>query len=157
VAPLEQFSDGRFVQSQAKLQGYYPISRNTQFVGRIEAGIIDGSINVPATYLFRAGGDQSVRGYSFQSLGIDNGEAVLGGRVLLTGSTEVIQWLTKSWGGAAFVDFGNAAKRWGDYEAVYGYGLGVRWRSPVGPVGLDIAYGEKTEQYRMHFNLGVSF
>lgn len=157
VAPLEQFSDGRFVQSQAKLQGYYPISRNTQFIGRIEAGMINGSINVPATYLFRAGGDQSVRGYSFQSLGIDNGEAVLGGRVLLTGSTEVIQWLTKSWGGAAFVDFGNAAKRWGDYEAVYGYGLGARWRSPVGPVGLDIAYGEKTEQYRMHFNLGVSF
>ncbi len=157
VAPLDQFSDGRFVQSQAKLQGYYPISRNTQFIGRIEAGMINGSINVPATYLFRAGGDQSVRGYSFQSLGIDNGEAVLGGRVLLTGSTEVIQWLTKSWGGAAFVDFGNAAKRWGDYEAVYGYGLGVRWRSPVGPVGLDIAYGEKAEQYRMHFNLGVSF
>lgn len=156
-APLEQFSDGRFIQSQAKLQTYYPISRNTQLISRIEAGMVSGSTSVPATYLFRAGGDQSVRGYAFQSLGIDNGNAVLGGRVLLTGSTEIIQWLTKSWGAAAFLDFGNAANTWQDYEAAYGYGLGVRWRSPVGPVGLDIAYGEKTDEYRLHFNLGVSF
>jgi len=157
VAPFEQLSDGRFIQSQAKFQVYYPIAKKTQFIGRIEAGMVNGSTSVPATYLFRAGGDQSVRGYGFQSLGIDSGDAVLGGRVMLTGSTEVIQWLTKSWGAAAFVDFGNAANSWDEYEAVYGYGLGVRWRSPVGPVGLDVAYGEKTGDYRLHFNLGVSF
>lgn len=157
VAPIERLSDGRFLQSQAKLQGFYPLGDKTQFLGRLEVGLISGSMSVPATYLFRAGGDQSVRGYAFQSLGIKEGDAILGGRVLLTGSTEIVQWLTTSWGAAAFVDFGNAANDWRDYEPAYGYGLGVRWRSPVGPVGADIAYGEETKDYRLHFNLGVSF
>lgn len=157
VAPIERLSDGRFLQSQAKLQGFYPLGEKTQFLGRLEVGLVSGSMSVPATYLFRAGGDQSVRGYAFQSLGIKEGDAILGGRVLLTGSTEIVQWLTSSWGAAAFVDFGNAANDWRDYEPAYGYGLGVRWRSPVGPVGVDIAYGEETKDYRLHFNLGVSF
>lgn len=157
VAPIERLSDGRFLQSQAKLQGFYPLGEKTQFLGRLEVGLVSGSMSVPATYLFRAGGDQSVRGYAFQSLGVKEGDAVLGGRVLLTGSTEIVQWLTSSWGAAAFVDFGNAANDWRDYKPAYGYGLGVRWRSPVGPVGADIAYGEETKDYRLHFNLGVSF
>jgi translocation and assembly module TamA len=157
VAPIERLSDGRFLQSQAKLQGFYPLGEKTQFLGRLEVGLVSGSMSVPATYLFRAGGDQSVRGYAFQSLGVQEGDAVLGGRVLLTGSTEIVQWLTSSWGAAAFVDFGNAANDWRDYEPAYGYGLGVRWRSPVGPVGADIAYGEETKDYRLHFNLRVSF
>lgn len=156
-APLEEFSDGRFLQSQAKIQTYYRLAKNTQFIGRLEAGMVTGSQSVPATYLFRAGGDQSVRGYNFQSLGIDNGDAVLGGRVLLTGSTELVQWLTPAWGAALFVDFGNAAQRWSDYEPAYGYGIGARWKSPVGPVGVDVAYGEKVDEYHLHFNLGVSF
>ncbi|OYY50668.1 MAG: outer membrane protein assembly factor [Methylophilaceae bacterium 17-44-8] len=157
VAPIERLSDGRFLQSQAKLQGFYPLSDSTQFLGRLEVGLVSGSMSVPATYLFRAGGDQSVRGYGFQSLGVKDGDATLGGRVLLVGSTEVVQWLTNAWGAAAFIDFGNAANSWRDYEPAYGYGLGVRWKSPVGPVGADIAYGEATKDYRLHFNLGVSF
>ena len=157
AAPLERLSDGRFLQSQAKVQGFYPLGEKTQFLGRLEVGLVSGSMSVPATYLFRAGGDQSVRGYSFQSLGVQEGDAILGGRVLLTGSTEIVQWFTSSWGAAAFVDFGNAANSWRDYEPAYGYGLGVRWKSPVGPVGADIAYGEETKDYRLHFNLGVSF
>lgn len=157
VAPIERLSDGRFLQSQAKLQGFYPLGDKTQFLGRLEVGLVSGSLSVPATYLFRAGGDQSVRGYAFQSLGVQEGDAILGGRVLLTGSTEIVQWVTSSWGAAAFVDFGNAANDWRDYKPAYGYGLGVRWRSPVGPVGADIAYGEETKDYRLHFNLGVSF
>ena len=157
VAPIERLSDGRFLQSQAKVQGFYPLGENTQFLGRLEVGVVSGSMSVPATYLFRAGGDQSVRGYGFQSLGVKDGDAILGGRVLLTGSTEIVQWLTPAWGAAAFIDFGNAANSWRDYDPAYGYGLGVRWRSPVGPVGVDIAYGEETKDYRLHFNLGVSF
>ncbi|HEY0561835.1 MAG TPA: BamA/TamA family outer membrane protein [Methylophilus sp.] len=157
LAPFEKLSDGRFLQSQAKLQTFYPLGDNTQFLGRIEVGMVTGSDSVPATYLFRAGGDQSVRGYGFQALGINTGNAIVGGRVLLTGSTELVQWLTPAWGVAAFVDFGNAANSWKDYKPAFGYGLGARWRSPVGPVGADIAYGAETKDVRLHFNLGVSF
>ena len=40
---------------------------------------------------------------------------------------------------------------------VYGYGLGVRWKSPLGPIGADIAYGQEVDDYRLHFNIGVAF
>lgn len=157
LAPLDKLSDGRFLQSQARLQAFYPLTQSTQWLGRIEVGIVTGARSVPATYLFRAGGDQSVRGYAFQSLGVKEADAIVGGRVLLTGSTEVVQWLTTSWGAAMFVDFGNAANSWKDYDPVLGYGLGARWRSPIGPVGVDIAHGQETGEYRLHFNLGVNF
>jgi translocation and assembly module TamA len=158
LSPFEQISDGRFLQSQARAQVFYPLTSSTQWLGRLEVGSVTGSANnVPATYLFRAGGDQSVRGYAFQSLGVNEGGATIGGRVLLTGSSEVVQWLTPSWGAAVFVDFGNAANSWKDYDPVLGYGVGARFRSPIGPVGVDIAYGEETKEYRLHFNLGVNF
>lgn len=157
LAPLDKLSDGRFLQSQARLQAFYPLTQSTQWLGRIEVGTVTGARSVPATYLFRAGGDQSVRGYAFQSLGVKEADAIVGGRVLLTGSTEVVQWLTSSWGAAVFVDFGNAANSWKDYDPVLGYGLGARWRSPIGPVGVDIARGQETGEYRLHFNLGVNF
>lgn len=157
LAPLDKLSDGRFLQSQARLQAFYPLTQSTQWLGRIEVGSVTGARSVPATYLFRAGGDQSVRGYAFQSLGVKEADAIVGGRVLLTGSTEIVQWLTSSWGAAMFVDFGNAANSWKDYDPVLGYGLGARWRSPIGPVGVDIAHGQETGEYRLHFNLGVNF
>jgi translocation and assembly module TamA len=76
---------------------------------------------------------------------------------LATGSVEVVQWLTSQWGAAVFLDFGNAANRIQDLKPVYGYGLGARWKSPLGPIGADIAYGQATGEYRLHFNIGVSF
>jgi translocation and assembly module TamA len=150
-------SDGKFLQSYLRAQAYYPITKSTQLITRLELGMVSGSQSVPATYLFRTGGDQSVRGYAFQSLGVDNGTAIIGGRVLATGSAEVIQWFSQSWGAAVFVDFGNAADKWQDYKPAYGYGLGARWKSPAGPLGLDIAHGEGTGKYRLHFNLGIVF
>lgn len=156
-APLDRISDGRFLQTQARVQAFYPLTDTTQSLSRLEIGMINGASSVPATYLFRAGGDQSVRGYAFQSLGVIQNDAIVGGRVLVTGSQELVQWLTDSWGVAAFVDFGNAANRWADLRPVFGYGLGARFRSPVGPVGVDIAYGEATKDVRLHFNLGVNF
>lgn len=98
-----------------------------------------------------------MRGYAFQSLGVTEGLATVGGKYLATGSVEVVQWLTAQWGGAAFVDLGNAANSFKDLQPVYGYGLGVRWRSPLGPIGADIAYGQATDKYRLHFNIGIAF
>ncbi len=156
-APLDVMATGKFLQSYAKTQAYYPLTRSTQLITRLEGGIVSGADNAPATYLFRAGGDQSVRGYAYQSLGVADGDAVIGGRYLVTGSIEVIQWLTSSWGAAVFVDFGNAANTTRDLKPVYGYGLGARFKSPAGPIGVDIARGQETGEYRLHFNLGVVF
>lgn len=156
-APLAQLSNGTFLQSYIKAQGYYPISSSTQLIARAEIGMVNGKNSAPEAFLFRAGGDQSVRGYGYKSLGVTEGDATVGGRYLATGSLEVIQWLTDSWGAAVFIDFGNAANTMQDLKPVYGYGLGARWKSPVGPIGADIAYGQDTDEYRMHFNIGVAF
>ncbi len=157
VAPIEQLSSGRFLQSYVKAQGYYPITKSTQLIARAEVGMVNGKNSAPAAFLFRAGGDQSVRGYAFESLGVREGDAIVGGRYLATASVEVIQWITQQWGAALFVDAGNAANTLQDLKPVYGYGLGARWRSPIGAIGGDIAYGEATGEYRLHFNLGVAF
>jgi translocation and assembly module TamA len=156
-APLASLASGTFLQSYFKTQAYYPITKSTQLIARAELGMVHGKNSAPATFLFRAGGDQSVRGYGFQSLGVTEGDAVIGGRYLATGSIELIQWLTSQWGAAIFTDFGNAANSIKDLKPVYGYGLGARWKSPVGPIGADIAYGQETDEYRLHFNIGVIF
>ncbi|HSG92663.1 MAG TPA: BamA/TamA family outer membrane protein, partial [Methylotenera sp.] len=156
-APLASLASGTFLQSYFKTQAYYPITKSTQLIARAELGMVHGKNSAPATFLFRAGGDQSVRGYGFQSLGVTEGDAVIGGRYLATGSIELIQWLTPQWGAAIFTDFGNAANSIKDLKPVYGYGLGARWKSPVGPIGADIAYGQETDEYRLHFNIGVIF
>jgi translocation and assembly module TamA len=119
--------------------------------------MVNGKNSAPEAFLFRAGGDQSVRGYAFQSLGIKQDDAIVGGKLLATSSLEVVQWLTHQWGAALFVDAGNAANEWKDLKPVYGYGVGVRWKSPLGPIGADIAYGEEVHDYRLHFNIGVAF
>jgi translocation and assembly module TamA len=156
-APLESLSNGQFLYSRAKTQIYYPITNSTQLIARAELGMVNGKNSAPEAFLFRAGGDQSVRGYAFQSLGIKQDDAIVGGKLLATSSLEVVQWLTHQWGAALFVDAGNAANEWKDLKPVYGYGLGVRWKSPLGPIGADIAYGEEVHDYRLHFNIGVAF
>ena len=58
---------------------------------------------------------------------------------------------------AVFVDAGNAAQRGTDLKPVYGYGLGVRWRSPVGPLRVDLAYGQELHKVRLHLSVGIAF
>lgn len=103
TAPINQLSEGAFIQSYVKVQAYYPITSSTQLISRAEIGMVNGKNSAPQTYLFRAGGDQSVRGYAYQSLGVQEGDAIVGGRYLATGSIEVIQWLTQNWGGLYFL------------------------------------------------------
>ena len=106
---------------------------------------------------FCSGGDQSVRGYAYQSLGVAQADAVVGGRVLGVASAEVVQWITPSWGAALFYDVGDAADTLSSFSAKQGVGVGARWRSPVGPINLDLAYGRATGKYRIHFSLGFAF
>jgi translocation and assembly module TamA len=156
-APLASLSNGEFLQNYLKIQTYLPLTASTQLITRAEIGAVLGKNSAPAAFLFRAGGDQSVRGYDYQSLGVQEGDATVGARYLAVGSVEIVQWLTPQWGAALFVDVGNAANTFKDMKPVYGYGLGARWKSPVGPIGADIAYGQETNDYRMHFNIGVAF
>lgn len=152
--------NGPFGRTLLKLNWYKPLgdwyaSARTEF-GQVFAA---DSVGLPETLLFRAGGDESVRGYAYHDLGpIKNGLAV-GGRSLWTGSLEIARPVSENlpsvWG-AAFIDAGQAAERFGDLRPVVGWGAGVRWRSPVGPLRLDIARGQATGRWRLHFSVGIA-
>jgi translocation and assembly module TamA len=58
---------------------------------------------------------------------------------------------------AVFVDVGSVADRVADMQARVGVGAGVRWRSPVGPVAVDVAYGVQAKAVRLHLSLGFTF
>jgi translocation and assembly module TamA len=93
---------------------------------------------LPPQLRFFAGGDRSVRGYGFQSIGPENSYGrVLGGSNLLVASAEVEHYFTRNWGIATFLDAGNAFDAV-DFQPKLGTGIGVRWRSPVGMIRVDL-------------------
>ncbi|XOZ34784.1 autotransporter assembly complex protein TamA [Halomonadaceae bacterium KBTZ08] len=128
-----------------------------RFLGRVRAGGVGTNDfdQVPPFLRFFAGGDQSVRGYGYRTLGPTNEEGKnVGGRFLLTGSIEYQYPLSSSWRLATFVDEGNAFDDLND-PLKTGVGVGVRWVSPVGPIRLDIARGlDEPENFRLHFSMG---
>ena len=148
-----------FGRAIVQTAAWYPIDRLTQLAFRAEAGAVIASSRegIPSVLLFRTGGDTTVRGYEYQSLGVRLGNAIVGGRYYALGSVEAIRWIDDTWGIAAFVDAGNAVDDLDDFDFAIGYGLGARLRTPIGPFRLDVAYGEKTKDWRLHFSVGLSF
>ena len=157
-----QEANGPFGRAYTRFTWYEPLGAGWYTTARIEAGAVftKDVIGMPDTLLFRAGGDDSVRGYGYRTLGpIVNG-AVTSARVLLTGSAEIARPISSTYPAfwwAAFVDAGQAANRLADLRPDIGYGLGLRWRSPVGPLRLDVAYGEAVRKFRTHFSIGIAF
>ncbi len=152
-------SDQNFVRLHSRIQHYIPLGRRDTLTLRGEIGttLADSRQHVPQDYLFRTGGASSVRGYAYQSLGIKEGAATVGGRYLGIASAELTHWLDEDWGVAAFVDAGDAVDSLHDVRLAVGYGLGARWRSPAGPIGVDLAYGERTHGFQLHFSLAIPF
>jgi translocation and assembly module TamA len=162
-------SDTSFVRLYGRHTQYFRVGSSGRLVLRGELGSVlaESRDGIPTDFLFRAGGDNSVRGYAYQSLGrtLDGGVASV--RYLATGSVEynyffgrdwgLRDWGLRDWGMALFIDAGDAADSLDSLTPVFGYGVGARYRSPVGPVNLDVAYGEDTDEFRLHFSLGVSF
>jgi translocation and assembly module TamA len=153
--------NGTFARLYAKVTGYLPIG-TWYTAGRLEVGQIfkRQDVAVPDTLAFRAGGDESVRGYDYRTLAPTDADGnIIGGSVLATASIEVarpFEKLPSVWW-ATFIDAGNAANDWKEFKPVFGYGVGVRWRSPVGPLRADLAYGEELRQWRFHVSVGIAF
>lgn len=151
-----------FARAYGKAIRYQPLGPDNTLIVRGELGVVAGkdTVSLPSTLLFRAGGDASVRGYGYQSLGVPQAGAIVGGRYVATGTVEIDHWLSPrfpQWGVAGFVDAGNAGNTFADLKPVVGYGVGARWRSPVGILDLDVARGVQNGSTRIHFSLGMSF
>ena len=156
---LPVLTDEKFVRLYTRGLAYKPVGDAGTLIVRGEFGAVGSKDKngVPSTFLFRAGGDQSVRGYGYQQLGVPVGSAITGGRYLLTGSAEYDYWFKPPWGAAVFYDVGNAGDNFHDLKPKVGYGVGARWRSPVGPINVDVAYGKAVHKVRLHFSLGFTF
>ena len=152
-------SDQNFLRLYGRGQYFRPIGKQGTLLLRGEIGctIADSREGIPQDFLVRTGGSQSVRGYDYQSLGVQDGSAVVGGRMLFVSSVEYINWFKPPWGVAVFVDAGNAADEWKDMTLKVGEGFGGRWKSPAGPLGLDLAWGKGSSIPKVHFSIAFVF
>lgn len=155
-------SDFSLIQARARFKYIHGLLPNSRVILRTELGgtqIDDKDFeDLPLSLRFFAGGDNSVRGYDYKSLGPEiNGEET-GGRYLVVGSVELDYKFAEKWAFAIFFDKGNAFNDVEDVkdELASGKGFGVRWFSPVGPLKLDIAWPEDgdSKDFRVHVSIG---
>jgi translocation and assembly module TamA len=164
---------GPFARLWGRYTEYWALPSHFYATGRLELGQVlvtkyadplTGAlvkVNVPEPELFRAGGDESVRGYPYETLApMGDFGTVVGGHSVLTMSMEVAHPISEKlpsvWG-AAFVDVGNAFERFSDASLHTGPGVGVRWRSPVGPLRIDVAYGVAIKAWQLSLGIGIAF
>ncbi|WP_307597495.1 autotransporter assembly complex protein TamA [Variovorax boronicumulans] len=140
-------------------------ARRSRLQLRVEAGAVSAkdSAQIPSTLMFLTGGDTTVRGYSYKQIGTVRADGqTVAGRYLGVASVEwqrpfVYNNKLTEWESVVFVDAGAVADKPGELKPKVGVGVGARWRSPVGPVQADLAYGVDTKKFRLHFRLGFTF
>lgn len=157
------FSDTSLLQLSAGVTHLLPLPQKLSLLTRLQGGTTwhnDPMRELPASLRFFAGGDRSVRGYSYNSLGPkDDQGQVVGGKHLLVASLELEKRLTENWGTAIFYDVGNAFDNLAAYELEQGAGIGIRRYTKIGAIRLDLArqIGTDGNHYRIHLNVGIGW
>ena len=157
-------SSGAFGQLHVQASWFKGLGARSRLIVRGEAGSTFAGevVDIPPSLRFYAGGDRSVRGYAWREIGPRIPAApgrtayALGARNVLVGSAEFEQYFNDTWGMAVFADSGSAFDDTPDRFRT-GVGVGLRWRSPVGPLRLDIARGldDPDASFTLHLNLGA--
>ena len=151
-----------FLKAAGRFRFLRAISPRNTLIGTVQLGAYttDDFDRVPTTQRFFAGGDRTVRGYSFRDISPfdDEGEAV-GGRYLEVYNLEYNYRFADLWSAALFTDTGRA---FDDFDERYrlSAGVGVRWQSPVGAFRIDIAHpidDDDVDGFRVHLSLGPDF
>jgi translocation and assembly module TamA len=154
-------SDTSFIQGITRGKLIYTPFADLRLVTRAEFGAsgLSQLDQLPASNRFFAGGDNSVRGYAYRSLGPedDQGE-LIGGKNLAVGSVEFDYQFINKWYAATFYDVGNAFNGTSVHPKI-GAGVGLRWASPVGMVRVDVAWAisDPDRPWRLHINFGPDF
>ena len=155
-----------FVRAVGRWLGIAPLERG-RIAMRAEGGavVVANDAAMPATQLFRTGGDTTVRGYGLRDIGIALPNGSTGpGHYMAVASAEwqrpiLSGGLLTDWESTLFIDAGNVADSAADLQRhiAVGVGAGARWKSPIGPLQIDLAYGVKTQQVRLHVSVGFVF
>ena len=165
-----------YLRTRLRWLGYWPLARTAggdvpsaagggRMAARVDLGAVSArrDATLPATQLFLAGGDASVRGYALNAIGVDlAGGGTTAGRYRAVASVELQRPIrtggrTGEWEWAVFADAGAVADRPSALRARVGLGAGLRWRSPVGPLQIDLAQAQDSGRWRLHLNVGFSF
>jgi translocation and assembly module TamA len=152
-------SDVSFLQLHLSTKLVVSFNETTRLLlrGEIGATAVNNFDDLPLSQRFYTGGDQTVRGYKYDSIGpLDSSGNVIGGKDLLVGSMEVDHRLGPVFGVAAFVDAGNVTNSFQN-SLEKGVGVGLRWRTPVGVVRFDIAHPIKRpdlDRVLIHISIG---
>lgn len=147
-----------FYRAGVRAQKWWTLGRYDVLTVRGEIGKVWAHTDrLPEDFGYRTGGSRSLRGYKYQSIGLSRGNATIGAPTLAVFGVEYIRYITEQIGVAAFVDVGDAAETFRDMDWAWGYGLGARVRTPAGPFGIDLAYGQRDRKLRLHFSLGIAF
>ncbi len=152
-------SDANFMQFHLRARWSQQYKTNSALIVRGEYGhtFTSSLVAMPPSLRFFAGGDRSIRGYAWREVGPRRGDYALGAKNVVTGSVEY-EFYPKGgpFGGAVFVDTGSAFDGTRP-DLSTGVGVGFRWRSPVGPVRLDVAHGlnDPDSQFQIYLNIGT--
>ncbi len=150
-------SDTSFIQPMISGKWIYSFGNSTRLIARGAAGTTSVSDfdQLPTSLRFFTGGDKTVRGYAYNVIGPSLDGDVLGGKHLLESSLEYEVPVSEKWSIAAFADVGDAFDDEPDYKT--GVGLGIHWRSPIGPVRLDFGHALDVppgKRVRVHLTIG---
>jgi translocation and assembly module TamA len=155
-----------FARAVGRWMGIAPLESG-RIALRAQGGAVVTSVDatIPATLLFRTGGDTTVRGYGLRDIGIALPNGSTGpGHYMAVASAEwqrpiLSGGLPTEWESTLFVDAGNVADSAAALQRhiAVGVGAGARWKSPIGPLQIDLAYGVKTQQVRLHVSVGFVF
>lgn len=151
-------SSTSYAQANLWLRWIRSFGSGNRVLARLNAGATTSKnfSRLPPSVRFFAGGDESIRGFDYESLGPQDADGnVVGGANLLVASVEYERQLRGNYYGAMFVDGGNAFDN-SDLDAQVGAGLGIKWRSPIGPIRLYVGFpltGDDSGA-RLHLRLG---
>jgi translocation and assembly module TamA len=152
-----------YLRSVGRWLGFKPLSTG-RIAMRAQAGAVlaNADAAIPSSALFRTGGDSTVRGYGLRDIGVDHAGVVGPGRYMAVAS---IEWqrplrrkgLPTEFENTFFMDVGAVGDKPQDFSPAIGIGTGLRWKSPIGPLQIDLAYGVKSKQIRLHTSVGFVF
>lgn len=158
VAAKSVLSEASLIQVRAEGKWLHQVGEDGRFIARATLGAmaVDDFDALPPELRFFAGGDRSIRGFDYQQIGEQNAQGkVIGGEHLAAASAEYEHYFLNNWGMAAFVDAGDAFKS--NPNLNLSAGIGLRWKSPVGMLRLDVArpfVSEFEHKWRIHLVIG---
>ena len=155
-------SDTDFMKLWGRSKWLRTVALKHRFLWRIEQGVIfiEDVRAIPPSIRFFTGGDQTVRGYDYESISPrDSSGKLTGARYMTAASAEYEYQFAGHWRAATFIDVGTAtneyfSKEQNDWKT--GVGVGLRWITPLGPLKVDLAFAvsEENTPWRIHFTIG---